>query len=81
MEVLHNSDLETVQTNLTVEDICPSLSFKKLKQLRANSDSMFNGSNLAAIEEIVDVDLNVVHAMNQNNKHGVKGGDSSKTKV
>lgn len=61
--MLHNSDLETVQTNLTVEDICPTLSFKKLKMMRAESDNMFSGT-LGAIEEIVDVDLNVVQAMN-----------------
>jgi hypothetical protein len=65
MEVLHNSDLETVQTNLTVEDICPTLSFRKLKQLRNDSDNSL-GIGASVIEEIVDIDLNVIHAMGSN---------------
>ncbi|TNV87499.1 hypothetical protein FGO68_gene6494 [Halteria grandinella] len=77
MQVLHNSDLETVQTNLTVEDICPTLSFKKLKQLRADSDNSL-GLGLAAIEEIVDVDLNIIHSMGSNYKGSKDGVSKSK---
>jgi hypothetical protein len=37
------------------------------------------GIGAAAIEEIVDVDLNVIHAMGQNFKNGK--GENSKTKI
>lgn len=56
-----------------MEDICPTLSFKKLKKLRSDSDSSL-GIGATAIEELVDVDLNVVHTLGSNVKQ-----DASKT--
>jgi hypothetical protein len=47
--------------SLTIEDICPSLSFKRLKQLRAESELSFSAASAAnAIEEVVDLDLNII---------------------
>ena len=45
-EVLFNHDMENQVSNFTIEEICPTLSFKKLKQLRADSENLFhNNSN------------------------------------
>lgn len=58
VDVLYNHDIENKVSNFTIEDICPTLSFKKLKQLRGESDSF--GDAATAIEQIVDVDLNII---------------------
>ena len=51
-----------------MEDICPSLSFARIKELRDQSDNMFNGASggLANIvEEIVELDINVLASIKE----------------
>ena len=51
---------------MTIEDICPYISFKKLKELREKS------GNVVAIEEIIEIDLNVIRSLNTNKIHSSK---------
>ena len=64
--MLRENELETHFNHITIEDLCPSLSFRKLKELKKNSDS------LTAIEEVVDIDLNVIKGLNTNKIHSSK---------
>ena len=53
---LNNNELGSV-SHLTIEDICPGLSIRKLKDLRKASD------NILAIEEIFDINLNIIQEL------------------
>lgn len=80
IETLHNNDLDTMFTDLSIEDICPSLSLARIKELRDNSENSMNSSGMmtAVIEEIVDIDLNVIKAMGRG---GIPGRSGLKPKV
>jgi len=61
------SDNQVFQ-DLTVEDICPSLSFNRIKEIRDQADNMFTGasgglSNI--VEEIVELDINVFASLKE----------------
>ena len=62
VQYLHSQELDTMYSNMTIEDICPALSFRKIKELRGMSD------NLTLIEEIVDIDLNIVSSLANKSK-------------
>ena len=82
MQVLHNSELDTMNTDLTIGDICPSLSLKRLKELRNTSENNFQATlGAVAIEELVDVDLNVVNSMGAGMRGMNQGATLGKAKI
>ena len=74
------SDNQAFQ-GLTVEDICPSLSFSRIKEIRDQADNMFSGASgglSSIVEEIVELDINVLESLKHKNFLGQ--GSSGETK-
>jgi hypothetical protein len=58
VEVLNRSDNTTELSVLTIEDVCPTLSFERLKRLQRELDS-----SQSVVETTVEVDLNVIQRL------------------
>jgi hypothetical protein len=67
-----DTDNQGAFRDLTVEDICPSLTFDRIKELRDQADNLFSGvsgglSNI--VEEIVELDINVLASIKERNSN------------
>lgn len=78
------NDNQEAFRDLTVEDICPSLSFDRIKELREHSDNMFSGSSSGGlsniVEEIVELDINVLASIKERNSNYLNNNAVSEAK-